>query len=250
MTWFGGDDCVPKAWRNKESTITMRVKPVIINRIAGKKDSAVKKSKVWTGTEKLILEPPVPTNRGSCPEFCAETVACNATADRHKKTLPKKARRFKQYLQKLMRVGTLHTSDRCPSRRHVYVATLRVINIDAMQTRNILARDPKCEPHPLPLRPHLYGNHALVRPHSQRRNKARLTADIGIPSRIPLFRPLQSRGQTHQYRQKSANQNPGLRHCTRQLLLTRRRRSDGVTTSVKRIPNLSLTTTTSPCAIR
>ena len=88
-------DWVPKAWRNKESTITIRVKPVIINRIAGKKDSAVKKSRVWMGTEKLILEPPVPTNKGSCPEFCAETVVCSATADIHKRTLPKKARRFK-----------------------------------------------------------------------------------------------------------------------------------------------------------
>lgn len=38
--------------------------------------------------------------------------------------------------------------------------------------------------------------------------------------------------------------------ASHQLLLTRRNRSDGVTTSVKRIPNLSLTTTTSPCAIK
>ncbi len=37
-----------------------------------------------------------------------------------------------------------------------------------------------------------------------------------------------------------------LPHCR----LSRRMRSDGVTMSVRRMPNLSLTTTTSPCAIR
>ncbi len=34
------------------------------------------------------------------------------------------------------------------------------------------------------------------------------------------------------------------------VLLTLRMRSDGVTMSVRRMPNLSFTTTTSPCAIR
>ncbi len=51
MTWLGGDEAVPNAWRIRLSTITMRVKPVIINRSAGKKLSAVKNSSVWIGTE-------------------------------------------------------------------------------------------------------------------------------------------------------------------------------------------------------
>jgi hypothetical protein len=46
MTWLGGDDCVPKAWRNKDNTITIRVKPVIMSKTAGKNDKAVKKSSV------------------------------------------------------------------------------------------------------------------------------------------------------------------------------------------------------------
>ena len=50
-TWFGGACCVPMAWRNSDSTMTMRVKPVIISSTAGRKDSAVKNSRVWMGTE-------------------------------------------------------------------------------------------------------------------------------------------------------------------------------------------------------
>jgi hypothetical protein len=51
MTWLGGAACVPSAWRIRLSTMTMRVKPVIINTTAGKKPSAVKNSRVWIGTE-------------------------------------------------------------------------------------------------------------------------------------------------------------------------------------------------------
>ena len=51
MTWLGGDDCVPSAWRSRLSTMTMRVKPVIIISIAGRKDSVVRISSVCTGTE-------------------------------------------------------------------------------------------------------------------------------------------------------------------------------------------------------
>jgi hypothetical protein len=39
------------AWRNSDSTMTMRVNPVISSRMAGKKDSAVKNNSVWIGTE-------------------------------------------------------------------------------------------------------------------------------------------------------------------------------------------------------
>lgn len=51
MTWLGGEACVPSAWRNSDSTMTMRVNAVIISRMAGRKDSAVKNSSVWIGTE-------------------------------------------------------------------------------------------------------------------------------------------------------------------------------------------------------
>jgi len=51
ITWLGGADCVPMAWRSSDSTMTMRVKPVINSRMAGRKDSAVKNSSVWIGTE-------------------------------------------------------------------------------------------------------------------------------------------------------------------------------------------------------
>ena len=47
MTWLGGEVCVPSAWRNSESTMMMRVKAVIMSRIAGRKVSAVRKSSVW-----------------------------------------------------------------------------------------------------------------------------------------------------------------------------------------------------------
>jgi hypothetical protein len=51
ITWLGGADCVPSAWRKRLSTITMRVKPVISSSTAGKKLNAVKNSSVWMGTE-------------------------------------------------------------------------------------------------------------------------------------------------------------------------------------------------------
>ncbi len=50
-TWLGGADWVPSAWRSSDSTMTIRVKPVIMSRMAGRKDSAVKNSSVWIGTE-------------------------------------------------------------------------------------------------------------------------------------------------------------------------------------------------------
>ena len=50
-TWFGGADCVPMAWRSRDSTIMMRVKQVIIKRAAGKKVSDVIRMSVCTGSE-------------------------------------------------------------------------------------------------------------------------------------------------------------------------------------------------------
>jgi len=55
------------ACRSKDSTITMRVKPVIISKMAGRNESAVKNSKVWMGTEKLVPPLPDPTSSGNCP---------------------------------------------------------------------------------------------------------------------------------------------------------------------------------------
>ena len=71
ITWLGGADCVPMAWRSSDSTITMRVNPVIISSTAGKKERAVKNSSVWIGTEKFVPLLPVPTNKGSVPGVCA-----------------------------------------------------------------------------------------------------------------------------------------------------------------------------------
>src|SRR3546814_9962373 len=47
-TELGGDVGVPMALRNRPSTMMMRVKPVIINSIAGRNDSIVSSSNVWT----------------------------------------------------------------------------------------------------------------------------------------------------------------------------------------------------------
>ena len=78
--------------------MTMRVKPVIISSTAGKNDRAVKNISVWTGTEKLILEPPVPTSNGNCPAVCATTEPCSANAVTAKIALPHKTDRFKPHL--------------------------------------------------------------------------------------------------------------------------------------------------------
>ena len=51
ITWLGGAACVPRAWRSRLSTMTMRVKAVINSSTAGRKPSAVKTSRVWIGTE-------------------------------------------------------------------------------------------------------------------------------------------------------------------------------------------------------
>ncbi|MNC18001.1 hypothetical protein D3C75_658940 [compost metagenome] len=45
-TWFGGADGVPSALRNRPNTIMMRVKLVIISKIAGKNVSEVIKTNV------------------------------------------------------------------------------------------------------------------------------------------------------------------------------------------------------------
>jgi hypothetical protein len=44
---------VPMAWRNKESTMTMRVNAVIISNAAGKKVNAVSSSSKWVGCQDL-----------------------------------------------------------------------------------------------------------------------------------------------------------------------------------------------------
>src|SRR5574343_872383 len=76
ITWLGGADCVPSAWRSSDSTITMRVNPVIINKMAGRNDSAVKNNSVWIGTEKLVPLLPEPTSTGRLPPDCAQADTC------------------------------------------------------------------------------------------------------------------------------------------------------------------------------
>ena len=76
ITWLGGEDWVPSAWRIKLSTMTMRVKPVIMSSTAGRKESAVKNSSVWIGTEKLLPAGPEPTISGRLGACCASTPRC------------------------------------------------------------------------------------------------------------------------------------------------------------------------------
>src|SRR6185369_7551978 len=71
ITWLGGAACVPIAWRRRLSTITMRVKPVIIRSTAGRKLSAVKNSSVCTGTEKLVPPAPWPIKSGRSAAMAA-----------------------------------------------------------------------------------------------------------------------------------------------------------------------------------
>src|ERR1700754_896675 len=95
ITWFGGAACVPIAWRNRDSTITMRVRPVIISRMAGRNDSAVKKSSVCTGTEKLVppLLPVTSTgSAGAWPWACASAAETGRTASA-RATSTRRARR-------------------------------------------------------------------------------------------------------------------------------------------------------------
>ena len=49
-TWLGGVVCVPSAWRSNDSTMTMRVKLLIIRMMAGRKPSDVRKISVCTGS--------------------------------------------------------------------------------------------------------------------------------------------------------------------------------------------------------
>jgi hypothetical protein len=57
----------------------MRVNPVIINKMAGKNDNAVKNSKVWMGTEKLVPLLPDPTSTGKEPAAWARAEDGNAS---------------------------------------------------------------------------------------------------------------------------------------------------------------------------
>ena len=51
--WFGGNCCVPIACRSRESTITMRVKLVIMIRIAGASDRTVSRMMICMPAEKF-----------------------------------------------------------------------------------------------------------------------------------------------------------------------------------------------------
>ena len=51
--WLGGNCCVPSAWRSSDSTMTMRVKLVIMIRIAGASDSTVSRMMICMAAEKF-----------------------------------------------------------------------------------------------------------------------------------------------------------------------------------------------------
>ncbi len=50
-TWLGGVLPAPMAWRRMPNTITMRVKAVIMRRIAGSMVTAVIRSRTWIVSE-------------------------------------------------------------------------------------------------------------------------------------------------------------------------------------------------------
>src|SRR5260221_3146497 len=50
-TWLGGSSCVPRARRTNESTMTMRVKDVIMTRMAGARESTVSTSAICSVVE-------------------------------------------------------------------------------------------------------------------------------------------------------------------------------------------------------
>ena len=52
-TWFGGNCCVPSACRSSASTMTMRVKLVIISRIAGARERTVSRMTICIAAEKF-----------------------------------------------------------------------------------------------------------------------------------------------------------------------------------------------------
>ena len=52
-TWLGGSCCVPIAWRSSDSTMMIRVKLVIISRIAGASESTVSRTTICIADEKF-----------------------------------------------------------------------------------------------------------------------------------------------------------------------------------------------------
>ncbi|MNM87643.1 hypothetical protein D3C81_998320 [compost metagenome] len=56
-TWFGGEEAVPSALRSRPSTMTMRVKPVIISMAAGRNDSEVSRTSVWIESDQVWPPP-------------------------------------------------------------------------------------------------------------------------------------------------------------------------------------------------
>src|SRR5262245_39496828 len=52
-TWLGGNCCVPTAWRSRERTMMIRVKLVIISRMAGARERTVRKTTSWRVAEKF-----------------------------------------------------------------------------------------------------------------------------------------------------------------------------------------------------
>ena len=52
-TWFGGNCCVPSACRSSDSTMMIRVKLVIMIRIAGASDRTVSRMMICIAAEKF-----------------------------------------------------------------------------------------------------------------------------------------------------------------------------------------------------
>lgn len=230
--------------------MTIRVKPVIINKIAGKNDSAVKNTNVWTGTEKLTPDPPVPTSKGNCPAAWALAAPCSKTATSPIKPLPSKPTPFKRRPQLYIPTPRAHTAATCCTEAPPPTAG-RDASTGAV-CRQVIAWEvtPKVNQTRAPSGPTSTVTTLWCGPTA--------TAEIKRACPPNSRDPISERRLTHftikgKHTSNARNIPTGIRDWDttgRQPLLTRRNRSDGVTTSVRRMPNLSFTTTTSPCAIR
>ena len=194
MTWLGGADWVPKACRRSDSTITMRVKPVIINSTAGINDRAVKNNRVWMGTEKFIPPCPLPTSSGSWPGTCAAA---------EKATKPNAAPRTKRRL--LLNEVTDFTRISVPDSRHGGLlghAKLFGRGCGGVQALNSRRAHAQNQPNPGICRAHFHRYHPLLRPHGNRRHKPALGAVQTQSIRRPGFQPFDEKWQAGERNQE------------------------------------------------
>src|SRR5256885_269717 len=179
ITWLGGADCVPSAWRISDSTMTMRVKPVIIKRMAGRKDSAVKNSRVWMGTEKLVPPLPWPMTSGRlagapCAQEARGVAQHSASAAAPAAWLSVRAGRLQEY-------SDIRTVRRQAARlRHRSRKISRGRGLQHMQALDALRRDAQHQTHGLRALAHFHRHHPLLDRKSTRLNSSHLVISYAV----------------------------------------------------------------------